>query len=95
MGEISRARKFSGTFYEQLELLHDQSSKDLQRARKESQQFGSRDTRVQSFLRTRDPVGDTVTDPQDEGLRKLIPAPDLCMSGDVQTRGSNEHSGDS
>ena len=90
MGEISRARKFSGTFLEQLEMLHDQSSKDLQRARKESQQFGNRDARVQSFLRTRDPVGYGVTDPQEEALRKLLPAPDLCTSGDIQARASDK-----
>ena len=89
MGELSRARNVHGTFLEQLELRHEKSSKDLKRAREETQQFGSRDTRVQSFLRTRDPVGYGATDSQDEGYRKLLPASDLCISGDVQAHGSN------
>ncbi|MCJ1246568.1 hypothetical protein MMC30_003776 [Trapelia coarctata] len=55
MGEISRARQFSGSFLEQLEEAHDRSFKDLEQRRRESQSIGDRQARVQRFLQTREP----------------------------------------
>ncbi|MCJ1287677.1 hypothetical protein MMC26_007029 [Xylographa opegraphella] len=89
LGEISRAGKMSRTFLQQIEAVHDESSKDLQRRMRESQGFKNKDERVQNFLKTRDPVGYGVTDIPEEGFRKLLPAPEICMSGDIEARGSS------
>ncbi|MCJ1323048.1 hypothetical protein MMC15_008399 [Xylographa vitiligo] len=89
LGEISRAGKMSRSFLQQIEAVHDESSKDLQRRMKESQGFKNKDERVQNFLKTRDPVGYGVTDIREEGFRKLLPAPEICMSGDIEARGSS------
>jgi len=70
MGEISRARQFSGSFLEQLEALHAENFKELERRRRESQSIGDRQARVQRFLQTREP-----------GVRAL-PAPEGWAGGD-------------
>lgn len=87
LGEISRAGKMSRTFIQQIEAVHDDTSKNLQWRKKESQAFENTDERVQSFLRTRDPVGYGLSDLLEESSRKLLPAPEICMSGDIQNRG--------
>ncbi|MCJ1436474.1 hypothetical protein MMC27_005853 [Xylographa pallens] len=89
LGEISRAGKMSRSFLQQIEAVHDESSKDLQRRMRESQGFKNKDERVQNFLKTRDPVSYGVTDIREEGFRKLLPAPEICMSGDIEARGSS------
>ncbi|MCJ1471623.1 hypothetical protein MMC13_000263 [Lambiella insularis] len=86
LGEISRAGKMSRSFLQQIEAIHDDTSKDLQRRKRESQSFQNKDERFQSFLRTRDPLGYGLTEPREEGFRKLLPAPEVCMSGDIQSR---------
>ena len=54
MHEMSRAGRLSQTLLQQLEAIHDESSKDLRRRREDSQ-LTSHDERMQRFLRTRDP----------------------------------------
>ena len=88
-GEVSRAGKMSRTFLEQLEATHDESSKDLQRRKTESQGFRYKDERVQNFLKKRDPVEYGGTNRLEENYRKLLPASEVCMSGDIRARGSN------
>ena len=55
MHEMSRAGRLSKTLLQQLEAIHDESSKDLIRRRQESQGFQSNDQRMQNFLRSRNP----------------------------------------
>ena len=55
MYEMSRAGRLSKTLLQQLEAIHDKSSKDLIRRRQDSQGFESNDQRMQNFLRSRDP----------------------------------------
>ena len=86
LGQVTRVGDISKSFMEQVEAMHDETSKDLRRRRKESLSFGNKDERVQNFLKSRDPVGYGVTDPKEEGFRKLLPEPEVCMSGDVKGR---------
>jgi hypothetical protein len=48
--------------------------------------YGSREERIESFLRQRDPVGHGVIDPKEESYRKLLPAPEVCSSEDIKSR---------
>ena len=89
MGEITRMGNYSRTFIEQIEAKHDESSKDLMRRRRESQSFNGKDERVQSFLRTRDPIGYGLANAREEAYRKLLPAPEVRMGGDFQERATS------
>ena len=93
MGQVTRVGEFSKTFIEQVEAMHDESSKDLRRRRMESQNFLNKDARVQNFLKVRDPVGYGITDPSEEGYRKLLPEPEICMSGNIKERALEETRG--
>ena len=84
LGQVNRVGELSKSFLEQVEAMHDETSKDLRRRRKESLGFGNKDERVRNFLKSRDPVGYGVSDPKEEGYRKSLPEPEVCMSGDVK-----------
>ncbi|MCJ1481893.1 hypothetical protein MMC06_002053 [Schaereria dolodes] len=56
IGQATRVGEYSGAFLKQIEGVHDECSKDLRRRRRESQGFGSKDERIQTFLKTRDPI---------------------------------------
>jgi hypothetical protein len=87
VGQVNRANKAGISFVEQRDLLHNGLSKDLMRRRKDTRDhLGDRDERVDTFLRQRDPFGYGVTDPVEEGYRKLLPEPEVCSSGDIQGR---------
>ena len=87
VGEISRMGNYSKSFIEQVEARHDESSKHLMRKRRESQSFNNKDERVQSFLKTRDPMTYGLADGKGEAYRRMLPAPEVCMSGDIVDRG--------
>lgn len=80
LGQATRVGDYSRTFLEQIEAVHDDCSKSIQHRRKDSQGFGSRDERLQSFLRSRDqsgiPLGYGVTDPKEESYRRLLSPPE-------------------
>lgn len=88
-GQVTRVGEHSRTFIEQIESMHDDCSKDLMRRRRresaDDRGTGSgngnrnRDERIQSFLKMRDPVGYG----GEESYRRLVPAPEVCSSGDV------------
>jgi hypothetical protein len=84
--QATKADNVSMTLIEQRDALHDEMSKELMRRRKESSMMGDRDARVTMFLRERDPFRYGVTDPLEEGHRKLLPTQDICSSGDIQGR---------
>lgn len=77
----TRAGDYSRTFLEQIEAVHGDCSNTIQTRRKESQSFGNKDERLQSFLRTRGesgiPVGYGVPDPREEIYRERSPSPDV------------------
>ena len=82
IGQATRVGNYSTNFIEQRDALHDNISKDLMRRRKETvNSFGSREERIDHFLKQRDPNGTS-----DEAYRKLLAAPELCSSEDVTSR---------
>ena len=76
IGQATRVGEYSRTFLEQIEAVHEDCSKDIQRRRKESHMFTNKDERMQSFLRNRDASGYAITDSTDAGYRKLLPPPE-------------------
>lgn len=86
IGQATRVGNYSMSFLEQRDALHDDMSKELMRRRKESITYGSREERVQEFLKQRDPIGYGIVDPQEERYRKMLPAPEVCSSGDIKAR---------
>ncbi|KAI9816513.1 MAG: hypothetical protein M1827_001645 [Pycnora praestabilis] len=86
IGQATRVGNFSMNFIEQRNQLHDETSKELRRARSEANGFGNKDERIQSFLKMRDPASHGISDPQEEGYRRLLPAPEVCSSGDIKER---------
>ncbi|EPE36012.1 Chaperone J-domain-containing protein [Glarea lozoyensis ATCC 20868] len=82
IGQATRVGNFSATFIEQRDALHNNISKDLMRRRRETVNFyGSREERIDNFLKQRDPSGSV-----DEAYRKLIPNPEICSSEDIKSR---------
>ena len=86
-GQVTRVGEHSRSFIEQIENVHDDCSKDLMRRRGremlQHERHGSgnsdRDARIESFLKMREPVGYA----GEESYRRLLPAPQVCSSGDV------------
>jgi hypothetical protein len=89
IGQATRVGNYSMSFLEQRDALHDNISKDLIRRRKETTSaFNSREERIESFLRHRDPIGYGMTDRRVSGYRKLLP-PEICSSEDIKGRSMN------
>lgn len=86
VGQATRAGNFSMNIMEQRDSLHNSVSKDLMGRRRETRSYGTREERIHSFLQQRDPLGHGITDPQEEGYRKLLPAPEICSSEDIKGR---------
>lgn len=73
IGQATRANSYGISFVEQREALHHNISKDLMRRRKETvHDYGSREERIESFLRQRDPVAYGVTEPKE--VHEIVPA---------------------
>ncbi|KAH9212994.1 Hsp40 co-chaperone-like protein Jid1 [Leptodontidium sp. 2 PMI_412] len=87
IGQVTRAGSYGMSFVEQRDALHNNISKDLIRRRKETTTaYGSREERIDSFLRQRDPVGYGLVDRREESYRKLLPPPEICSSEDIKQR---------
>ncbi|KAH6677450.1 hypothetical protein B0J14DRAFT_342512 [Halenospora varia] len=87
VGQATRVGNYSMNFIEQRDQLHDNISKDLMRRRRETTTvYGSREERIHSFLKQRDPYGYGVIDPREESYRKLLPNPEVCSSEDIKRR---------
>jgi len=87
IGQATRAGNSSISLVEARDAVHDKSSKDLMRRRRDATtKFGSREERITEFLRQRDPVGVGLTDPSEDRLRRLLPAPEVCSSEDIKER---------
>jgi hypothetical protein len=89
VGQATRVGNFSAEFTEHRDALHNEMSKDLMRRRRESVTCGAREECVDTFLKHRDPFGYGVTDPEEENYRKLLPAPEVCASGDIKARSTD------
>ena len=87
IGQATRVGNYSMSFLEQRDALHDNISKDLIRRRTETTTaYGSREERIHSFLKQRDPLGYSITNPREEGYRKLLPAPEVSSGEDIKRR---------
>ncbi|OWO99305.1 hypothetical protein B2J93_413 [Marssonina coronariae] len=87
IGQIGRAGSYGMSFVEQRDNLHQSISKDLVRRRKETTNAcGSREERIDSFLRQRDPVGYGSGDTKEESYRKSLPPPEMCSSEEIKHR---------
>ena len=73
MGQFNHAGDLSKTIFQQVEAVHDESTKELQRARIDTRGIGNKDKRVQDFLRARDPISYGIIDPHEESYQKLLP----------------------
>jgi len=90
IGQATRASSFSMNFLEQRDSLHNNISKDLIRRRKEATSaYGSREERIHSFLKQRDPYGYGMTDPKEESYRRVLPPPAAHSSEDIKERPMN------
>jgi len=87
LSQVTRAGNYSIAFLEQRDTLYRNVSKDLMRRRKEAMSaYGSREERIHSFLKQRDPYGYGVTDPKEESYRRVLPPPEICSSEDIKDR---------
>lgn len=92
--EISRAGRLSQSFVQQLEQVHDETSKGLNKSRTESRLFDDKDKRVQRFLKERraEPaLAAAIAEkegPAGDGQRfpGLLPETEICQSADMQKR---------
>ncbi|KAK2628848.1 hypothetical protein QTJ16_001951 [Diplocarpon rosae] len=90
IGQVNRASSYGMSFVEQRDNLHKSISKDLMRTRKETTTaYGSREERIDSFLRQRDPTGYGVTDPKWESYKKALPPPEICSSEGIKQRSTD------
>lgn len=94
IGQATRAGNSAINFVEKRDNLHKNISKDLVRRRKETTTaYGSREERIESFLRQRDPYGYGVVDAKEESYRKALPAPEIRSSDDIKDRPMDIHGG--
>ena len=92
IGQATRAGNYSMSILEQRDALHGNISKDLMRRRKETTSaYGSREERIHSFLKQRDPYGHGVIDPKEESYRQVLPPPEVCSSEDIKERPMEIH----
>lgn len=87
IGQASRAGSYGLDFVEQRDSLHRNISRDLMRRRQETTTaYGSREERINSFLRQRGPAGVHAADQAEEIHSKTLPPPEMCSSGDIKQR---------
>lgn len=87
IGQATRAGNYGMRFIEERDALHSTMSKDLMRRRKETTTlYGTRQERIDTFLKQRDPDGYGLSDPKEEAYRRLLPPPEVCSSEDIKGR---------
>lgn len=69
-GQSSRLEDYSSIFKRKVEQVHDDASKGI-RQRKIDSRIGERDQRLQSFLKSRDPLGYDIGDLPEDRRRKF------------------------
>lgn len=89
LGQTARLDNFSMSLTHQVDKLHNEMSRDLMMRRKQASMYGDKDERIQEFLKARDPRGYGIIDLQGQQARKLLPAPEVCSSGDIKNRSTD------
>lgn len=95
LANISRANTNGQNFLDQTDRTSAQISRELAKRRREAVALGSKDERIQAFLKSRDPIGYGLLDPQEEKVRKMLPPGERCMSEDIQKRSLDPYHRDS
>ncbi|KAI9755850.1 MAG: hypothetical protein M4579_004132 [Chaenotheca gracillima] len=86
-GQATRIENHTASMAERRSHIHDESSRALTQRRKLTYESpGDRYERIETFLRMRDPIGWGVTDPLEDGYRRLLRDPEVCSSGDIKGR---------
>ncbi|MBE7181059.1 MAG: hypothetical protein INR71_07600, partial [Terriglobus roseus] len=78
VGQATRANAYGQTVLDQRKGLNDKTHADLMRARATAK-GATRDEKIERFLQRADPA--VYADP---GLRKMVLAPDVCESGNIE-----------
>ena len=76
IGQATRIGDHKVSYLKQMESVHADCSHDAQRRMEQAQGYGNRDTRVESFLKTRKQTGIPVPDSVEDNYRRLLPPPD-------------------
>lgn len=86
-----RAHDAGAYFVEQRDLIHDRAAKDLRRVRQDAAQSGSRQDRVEWFLRNREATlglaGSDVEALRQEKADRLLPDREVCNSEEIAEKG--------
>lgn len=84
MANFTRAHTESQYFIDQRDIIHDRAAKELRKAKQDALVNGTRDDRVQWFLRNRDAtMGAVGSDPEtlrEEKVDRLLPDREVCRS---------------
>ncbi|KAI9809649.1 MAG: hypothetical protein M1825_000081 [Sarcosagium campestre] len=85
VGQVNRLGSSSATFIEQRDRVHDRTSRELMRRRKEASSPDThKDERIETFLRLRDPAEYGVIDPVEDQYRRLLPDPEAIYGRNFQ-----------
>ncbi|KAF3934299.1 hypothetical protein ABW19_dt0205857 [Dactylella cylindrospora] len=86
--QLARFDTYSSRYEERRDRRDREISRQLFRLRREGDELGGKDGRVQAFLRMRDPegYGGGVEAVREEKLRRLLPEGEVCMSDDTRSK---------
>jgi len=88
---ISRASMNGYNFLEQRDIRHAEISREWARRKREVAVLGSKEERVQAFLKNRGPVEYGFVDPEEEKVRRLLPPGAGCVGEDIRGRGLEQY----
>lgn len=76
IGQATRIGDQKKSYLKQMETVHTDCSQDAKRRMEEAQGYGTKDRRVQNFLKTRKQSGIPDSDFSEDHHRRLLPPPD-------------------
>lgn len=87
VGQATRAERSSASFLEQRDLVHNETSKELMRLRREAKGH-LREEQIEAFVRSRDAAMGEIRAAEESEARKLLADVQFCSSEDVARRSS-------
>lgn len=90
---ISRANINGHNFLEQRDIRHAEISREWAKRKREVAVLGSKEERVQAFLKNRGPVEYGFVDPEEERVRRLLPPEAGCVGEDIRGRSLEPYRG--
>lgn len=94
MANFTRAQSEGQYFVDQRDIIHDRAAKELRKAKHDALVSGTRDDRVQWFLRNREAtMGVAGSDPEtlrEEKVDRLLPDREVCKSDGIGKRDDSE-----